>query len=374
MLYIYSLIFLGIWLVYLYKKFGQKNTTILGEEMAKALLNERIRVKSDISRDSPLNNINYNEYLNEKHLLYPLYNPTDNKIIQIIDQYCKSSDQEEIRKSLSIDDIYTLITFSKRSSVLALHQKKLELIKSAIHSLAMIELARCDYRDIMLALSIINYSAEILQFKPSTFIENITVDLDDDLNAYFKKYFNEIASKHSMEAISGYQPIQIKDSIGFVNTSYKKYNPKNPLHEFLYDISNVVYEDNYMYESITVAEEIPPIWLSAESNKEFSEYYEDLNGCASLNTGIKSGQNKDNMLLIYILEFSNTKSPKSMMTKVHERNTSKFSRMLILNKNILCIILARSIVVGKKDYESIDTLKRFETRIRNILTTNVNQS
>ncbi|MES0489659.1 MAG: hypothetical protein ABUK01_06695 [Leptospirales bacterium] len=333
--------------------------------MANAIFNENLRIKNGNYGMSPVDNINYSEYRNENHLENPISNSTDLQIKHIIDEYCESQSKLDIRRSITLDGIYTLFTYAKRSVVFSLRLKKTEFLQSAISSLMMIEVDRCDYRDLMVALAFTRYSAEILDFKLKEFIEIHEGDIDQSTNSYFDRFINKISPNVSLQDLAGYHPVEFNTGLGFVSTNYEKYFPDNPLHQILYDISNIICRDEYCGSSISIAGQVPRVWLSSENDKKFNSYSNDLNGCASMHAKLE--KDMENILSIYILEFSNADSPELMLNGINTRASNRFARMIIVKKNILCIVVGRATVVGKKDYESNDTLQRFKKPILNVL-------
>src|SRR6185503_8830913 len=80
-----------------------------------------------------------------------------------------------IRIAISMDEFYTLLTFSQRASVFAIREENPEWIVIGLSAIAMIEKERTDYRDILVALSLLYHSATRIGENPDQLLRSAAV-------------------------------------------------------------------------------------------------------------------------------------------------------------------------------------------------------
>ena len=124
-------------------------------------------------------------------------------------------------------------------------------------------------------------------------------------------FFKRSEKNRRLEEMAGYTAIETSKGISFIETGYKKYNPKHDLAKILLEISDYVYSDKYLKGQVTIKEDIPLVWLSVENDKKIEKALTETTGTAKLSTDLRkefSSQSDMQMLLIYLSEFNDDKS------------------------------------------------------------------
>ena len=98
---------------------NNKKEIVLGQEMARASEKEKERIKSGNFEDSPMPDFNYMKWPNERSLINPIENELDLSIRKLCLKFKKYKEgkRNKVRRSISQDEIYTLMTFCKRNLV-----------------------------------------------------------------------------------------------------------------------------------------------------------------------------------------------------------------------------------------------------------------
>ena len=162
-LIIIVLIAIQIWNAYKDKT----KTTILGQEMSDATEMEKKRIEAGNLLPSPLPDYDYSKWADEQSLIDPIENELDLKIIELCTTF-KTYDadkRKETINSLSQDNIYTLLEFSKRATIFGIRKKDQSYIENGFIAIAMTDAERCDYRDLLVSLSFLNFGLQKLSLE-----------------------------------------------------------------------------------------------------------------------------------------------------------------------------------------------------------------
>src|SRR6185312_3596216 len=123
---------------------------ILGQQLAAARKVEAERLARGDSVPSPLtSNDRYDARRGDLDLYDPVPLPLDDRLRALCHEYASRDDvnRSATRRSLSMDDFYTLLTFSRRAAVLGLRRRDPDWLFDGLTACAMIEIARIDWRD-----------------------------------------------------------------------------------------------------------------------------------------------------------------------------------------------------------------------------------
>ena len=73
------------------------------------------------------------------------------------------------------------------------------------------------------------------------------------------------------------------------------------------------------------------------------------------------------MLLLYLAEFKDQESLKVLIERTNTTSPTTFSRLSFVEGNIFCVVIQRAVMSGVEDFETNETLKRFESPIRELI-------
>lgn len=145
----------------LFSRRSRRQPYVIGEEMAAARDAERKRLDVTSGSPSPMPGAPYDRWRGELNLAKPTPLPLDGQIADLCRRFERTDedDRAAVRRSISMDEFYTLLTFSRRSAVFALRDRRTELLRDGLLAIALIEAERVDYRDILDALSLLYFVA-----------------------------------------------------------------------------------------------------------------------------------------------------------------------------------------------------------------------
>jgi hypothetical protein len=368
---IIALIVIIVRIVIYYLKENKKGVTVLGREIAAADEKERQKIESGNYKKSPLPNFDYRKWEDEQSLINPIENELDLIITNLCIEFSNSdeSKRNEIRTSLSQDNIYTLLEFTKRATIFSIRKEE-KYIYHGFTTVSMIESERCDFRDVLVTLSFLNHAIQKMNLNAEKIFEK-TIQLSEHNTANLVKGFYERPHKSkNIETMGGFVETDTPYGIGYVNTHYKKYNPQKNLVKILFEMSDYLSRDKYRNGEITTGSDIDTFWFGAQDDKNIERLNAKANGCAFIRFILKEGLSVDTSeqyLYIYLTEFKDLNILNTLVGISNHNNSSNFASLCFAEDSILCMVIERSIRQGVKDYETNESLKRFEIALREII-------
>ncbi len=315
---------------------------------------------------------NYEKWPNERHLLNPVENSLDRELILLCQEFehFDNSKRQEIRKAISMDEIYTLLLFSKRATVFGIKKGQINYIKNGLSAIAMIESERCDYRDILVSLSFLYYGASKIGFNPDHILNDVAKLSEKNVSDLITGFVKRNKRDKDLRQVSGYQEIETDQGTGFIESGFKDFKPTKEIIKIAIEISNYLENDKYLPGIVQAATEIPPIWFSADNDKNIVKVLKSAKGVISVSSGLQKNKHLDSesqMLLIFIGEMQSDMDAELLLIKSQEQNNKDFYRLGINRNNLFCLVITRSIVHGVDAFETPETIKRFEKPINEII-------
>jgi len=348
-------------------KIKKKQEFVIGNEMAEADKNEQQRLNSNDLVESPLGNQKYSDFEGGTTFQNPTEVELDKKIIQITKEYQSSSEEErvKIRKSISKNDIYTILSFCKRVTVFGLRGQN-ENITFGLAALSMVEVERCDYRDALVSIAFLNHGIERIKLNADELYEE-AINLANPRMKELLSSFKELDPKSKkIETMAGFTEYQFESGIGFIPCGYEKYNPQRDLPSIAFTIGKEIEKDKYQAADISIAQELPIVWIKGKSEDDVKRVLNQSLGTVSLQAYIREEFTKDwvsQMFLFYLVEFENENKATEFKKLLGEEGTDKFARMFGSVENIFYILISRSTTVGVEDYETNESLQRLRELI-----------
>jgi hypothetical protein len=354
---------------------NKRGTIVLGKEIADASEKERQRIEAGKFMQSPLSTFDYSRWSNEQSLINPIENELDFRIIELCEEFKNYNEakRNKIRQSISQNEIYTLLEFTKRATLLGVRKKEPYYIHNGFVAVSMIETERCDYRDVLVTLSFLNYGLKKLNLNASTVFKEAIQLSEENTRKLINEFAERPPNNKSLETMGGYTAIETANGISFIQTNYEKYNPEKNLAKILFDISDYISGDKYFKGQITVGEKVASIWLGADNDNRIEEVISKASGCATLSTDLRNEfhpKSDVQMLLIYLAEFKDNKSLKVLTEQVNANVPTTFSRLSFVEDDVFCVVIQRAIMVDVDEFETNKSLKRFELPLRELIRKN----
>lgn len=365
-----------IFIIVSYSNKKKKKTVVLGQELAYADQKEQERLKSEKYSDSPLPVFNYSKWKSEKSLINPQVNELDLSIGQLTKTYIASNDsgRKDIRNSLSQNDIYTIFTFCKRTTIFGLRENgDKTYLENSLNTLSMIDPERCDYRDALVAMAFANHGINRSALNTKELFHRAAKFANPKMAELLSGFEARKEENKSIENMAGYTEIQTESGIGFVQYGYEKFEPISNISEIGFEISEFVENEKYQDAAISIGESLPLIWVDGDDNSELKNILNRTLGTVSVRAYPKEELCKDwisQMLLLYLIECK-TPVDANRIIEITQQSKSKNHSKIALNVGeVVCILITRSTTVGVDDFENAESIQRFKEPLLKLIKEN----
>jgi hypothetical protein len=264
----------------------------------------------------------------------------------------------ELLDQLSLDDLYTLLTFARRSTVLGLQSRDPQWPRAALAALTLITPDRVDYRDLTWAAGLVAYTLNQLTPSASDEIRRAATRTDASAKAILKRFANDPPQTLSDW---GYAVIDRGDNLSVVSSEYRPWNPTVDLARVAQLIAVAIdAEGSYAATSITVATRLPPFWLKGSPEEAHAlQAVDQAPATVSVRAQpVTTDRPNDHMLTAFIPELPNPPAA-DLVARSSTAATGTFARLALTNGAVAVVLIARSVVPGVPSLEDNATLHRF---------------
>ena len=340
----------------------ESRPVVLGAELAAAHEAEKTRLSSRKTGPSPLLGKAYDVERGDYDLSRVVQLPLDVDIEGLTKRF-QSLDLEEKRslmQSLSLEDNYTLISFAKRMAVRCLNQSSPELCGLGLMSLAMIDEARVDPRDVSWAAGLLNYVIGRWPDRALILFQRASAAATVGMQKLF-----ETARQSTLEDW-GYREIKTDSGVGLVESGWAPYAPTLDLANLAALVGDHVIADRYV-ATVKVATELPSVWFEPNKREKAEKTLQRALGVASLHGVLRRSvsERPNQMFVIWIAEMPASSDCAHLVSYVGptaDRN-GRFA-VAVTTGRLLALLVAGSFKQGTEPYESASTLSSLAERVR----------
>jgi len=191
--------------------------------MAAAAEAERKRLERSDGDQSPMPETTYDRWRGELSLVNPRTGPLDAEIAAACRAFERTdnSDRAAARRSVSMDEFYTLLAFSRRAAVVAMRDRTIEHLRDGLTAITMIEADRVDFRDILVALSLIHHAAIRIGADSSLLFHDAAMRSEPAVARLINEFVTRPPEHQGLRDAWGHVEIETADGVGFVRWGFK---------------------------------------------------------------------------------------------------------------------------------------------------------
>jgi hypothetical protein len=353
--------------VVLWKRWRAPRPYVIGEHMARAQTTERARRSSAAS---PLPS-------NLKYVDADLSDPTPHPLDEELSALCRrfgeadAAGRSRLRDSASLSDFYTLLAFSRRSAVFGMRRRHPNLVTDALAAVAMIDPDRIDFRDALVALSLLHHAARAIGANPDGLFAHAATLADSKMSTLILGFLSRSEEDRNLQKSWGYTVIETEGGPGFVQSGFESYQPSLRLDRAGMALGRLLAQDKYSSGSITLASALPPVWLSSVDDKALNTALAGVRGVVTINAHLppESADCAGQVLMIFLAEMDSEIAADSLFTLALEkqRKGSDFASLPVREGRLFCLTVGRSIMANSATLETNATLRRFAPAISSAL-------
>ena len=368
-----ALLVLG--LVFLFvpiRKPEPKNAYVLGEQLAKAMEVEQQRKPRGGTGKSPMPNGEYDFWRGETYLINPAPSALDSKLRELCRNFAKGGavSRAKTRASISMDEFYTLLTFSKRAAVFGIRERNAAWLVDGLTALSMIELDRVDFRDVIVSVSLLHHSAVRIGQNANQLLSDAAALSEPKVSELIKDFIKNPPEDKVLRAKWGYDEVETRDGIGFIGWEFNVYNPTYDLKKIALELAEYITADKYQPDLVSIATDLPDYWLKTKDSLSLDKSLLAVRGGASVGGKLRPNEHPDHesqMFTVFLVEVADESVAKTLLELSKKKKHADYCMLGLAEGKLFCLVVARSLVADKKAFESSDSLARFSKGIAGIL-------
>ena len=244
---------------------GPGSVVILGTQLAAAEAEEaRVRAAHP-NLVSPLGR-RYDFWAGETDLARLCPSPVDDDVRSLVHRFVGLDEAERarLRTSLTIDDLYTVLQFCRRTAVASLRDDDPDLARDALRSLTLVDIERVDWRDVPGALELTAYAVLATAGDLPVELARVRSMATGELVAMIERLDGREAEATLRSA--GYSQVTTAHGLGLID-GWGGGRRAGALGPVLVGIADAVDGDDYKTSSLTLGGRLPLVWF-ADANQE----------------------------------------------------------------------------------------------------------
>ncbi len=264
----------------------------------------------------------------------------------------------ELHDLLSLDDLYTLLTFVHRSTVLGLRSRDPQWPRAALAILTLVTPDRVDHRDLTWAAGLVAYTLNQLTPSGADEIRRAANRADPSTRPLLER-LAETPPRTLTDW--GYGIIGQGDDLSVVRHEHQPWNPTVDLAQIAHRVAAAIdAEASYVATSITIATRVPLVWLKGSPKEpEARQALDQSLATASVHAEpLANDHATDHIFMAFITEFASPRAAE-LTARSSAAATGSFARLGIANGAVAVVLIARSVVQGVPNLEHDQTLQRF---------------
>jgi hypothetical protein len=274
-----------------------------------------------------------------------------------------------MRTAISLEEFYTLLTFSSRAAVFALRERNVDWIKNGLRAVAMIEAERTDARDILLSIPLLYHSAKRIGANADQLFREAAELSEPNVKELLVGFINRSDEEKDIRSSWGYDEVETASGVGFIGWGFEEYNPTYDLKKIVIELGEVIAKDKYQ-PSLDVASSLPPVWLQSKENLTLESVLKRVRGGASISGDLRPNEHPSHSsqaLMVFLVEMEDSRSAQELLEMSKRKRPDDYSMVGVAEGKLFCLVVGRSIQQGVASFETAQSLQRFAAPVAEVL-------
>lgn len=354
------------------KKKKEQPVVVIGTERLKAEQAEARRKASGKAGASPMPALKREPKREELGLVRPKPDADDAALSELSRRYAKSdaATRATMRRSIEMDDLYALIGFAERAAVFGLRERSAERIVDGLTAVAMVEVKRVDFRDLLVSLSLLHHCALRVGASPSKLFRDAAALAEPGTAQHMLGFLKRPPVLKNLRDAWGLEEVETEAGLGFIDWDFGKYDATYDLKKVAIETADLFAADRYEYVSPSIASDLPPYWLESDDNTAFERAMRSARAGAKVHASFgksPSGGLDTQMLVAFFVELSSESAARELLDVANRRKPTSFSMLALAEGHLFCLVVARSTEEGVEQAETDESLRRFRAPLSEIM-------
>jgi hypothetical protein len=339
----------------------------IGIQMAQASAAQRRHEETHGAQSSALADLRYSSV--ESRLWRWVDSPVDSRIAPVVTEFAVLSEEERksVRDSMSMDDFYTLLAFARRRALAVLRGSVAEKIEPAFVAIAMIDIERVDWRDLLMAHSLVCYAGERIG-EPVAELVRRTVKLAGPKTV--EALMGQQTMRIDLAEACGYREVRTSEGVALFDTGYERFSPQADLGSIAFESAVALEKSNYEIESISLATDLPLTWLDGREGSAIGSMARNLSGCVVIH-GVPCADpapsTSRQMLLIFLGEAASESDAREIAAAAINASSSQRTELGLASGRLCAVIIQSSWMADTPSMENEESLERLRGVIEPLL-------
>lgn len=343
-------------------------TLVLGQQLADARKAERERIAGGTGSPSPMPKDTYPKDEGILALLDPKPLPLDVELKELCQRATAldANAHGRMRHAISMDEFYTLLAFSRRMALFSIREKSPEGLKEAVEAVALIEIARVDFRDVSVALGVLAYACARIGLSPRPFFEAASKRADPQVAEMLREQARQSFAGRRLSDLSFLEEVSTKYGPSFVSHGFDTYSPTVDLVSIAVEIAELLEADNYGAIGIQIATTLPPVWLRSAGEAAVQSALDDAPAGVSVSGFLRSElrhKEEGHSVLVFLVECADETRASQLEGFARDAKHSSHAVIGCAEGRLFCVVVGHSMMHGVQPVETASSLSRFTSGI-----------
>lgn len=341
-------------------------SVVIGTQLA-AARSEEARVRAEHpTLPSPLG-VRYDFWSGELDLARLVPSSIDGQIRSLVLRFLELEDEDRsrLRTSLTIDDLYTVLQFVRRSALSSLRDRDEGLATDALSAITLVDVDRVDWRDVPGPLELAAYSVSSLDLDLQQQLLRVQ-SLGGPKVAAMVQRLQDPAVPPSLRS-AGYASVTTTHGLGLIDCwSGTDTNTLGPL---LVRLADAIDADDYQTSSLTLTVDMPSVWFPKPNRARVDELADAATSAGNLSASHRPGPDADaQQLTIFVLDAGTSSAAAELEALSHGEPGLRHVQVAVASGRHFALLVARSMVQGVAGIETDESVERFREPMLNALT------
>jgi len=267
------------------------------------------------------------------------------------------------QRATSMDELYTLVHFSKRSAVFAMREKSAARCEDGLTALSMIDEQRIDPRDAAWAVGVLDHAIRVAGADRASLLKAAAALASPGMAKL-------LDATRAPGALSdwGYAEVQTDRGVGLIRSGSAHYRPTRDMTSLAIKLAATLERGRYVADP-EVASELPAVWFAKEHRGDAENLLRQsvatiaVNGTLRKNTTKAAGMQQFNE---WVVEMPAEQDASALQSYVGDAASGRVS-VGTASGRLFALLVAGSFMEGIEPFESKETLAVLAADARSLL-------